>query len=118
MNTDSADRISRGIMNFGLRPSAIAGFFVLVAFLWTLFLQHTFAYPFLFLFFGAVIGSAWFGGTIAGLISVVVSTLAIDYFFVPPFYSWRVDATAETYFIAFIVCASTVSWVSSAKEAD
>ena len=118
ITNSSADRIFRYLLQYGLRPFAIAGFFVLVAFLWTLLLQHTFPfpYPFLFLFFGAVMGSAWFGGTIAGALSVILSTLTIDYFFVPPFYSWSIDATAESYFVAFIVCAATVSWVSSAKK--
>ena len=105
-------------MEYAVWPCATAGFFVLVAFLWTLWLQHSFAYPFLFLFFGAVIGSAWFGGTIAGFVSVILSTLTIAYFFVPPFFSWTIDIAAETYFIAFIVCASAVSWVSSAEETN
>ena len=103
-------------MEYGVRPCATAGFFVLVAFLWTLYLQHTFAYPFLFLFFGAVTGAAWFGGTIAGFISVALSTLMIAYFFVPPFFSWRIDTDAESYFIAFIVCASGLSWASSGRR--
>ena len=36
--------------------------FVAFAFLATLSLQHLFPYPFLFLFFGAVMAGAWFGG--------------------------------------------------------
>jgi C4-dicarboxylate-specific signal transduction histidine kinase len=99
-----------------LRPVAIAGSFVLVAFLWTLLLQHLVAYPFLFLFLGAVMGSAWFGGRIAGAISVVLSTAIIDFFFVPPFYSFYINNVAQTYCIAFIVCAITMSWVSSARK--
>ncbi|MDP9049267.1 MAG: ATP-binding protein [Acidobacteriota bacterium] len=99
-----------------LRPIGIAGAFVLVAFLWTLVLQHLVAYPFLFLFLGAVMGSAWFGGRVAGAISVVLSTAMIDYFFVPPFYSFYVNNVAQTYCIAFIVCAITMSWVSSARK--
>ncbi len=49
-----------------LAPAAIAVVFVLVALLWTFPLQHVIAYPFVFLFFGAIMGSAWFGGMIAG----------------------------------------------------
>ncbi len=116
MTAESADRLSRHFVEFGVKPFAVAGFFVLLAFLWTLFLQHTFAYPFLFLFLGAVMGSAWLGGTVAGFISVIFSTLTIAYFFVPPFFSWSIEATAETYFVAFIVCASAVSWVSSTRK--
>lgn len=100
----------------GVQPCATAGVFVLVAFLWTLLLQHLVAYPFLFLFLGAVMGSAWFGGRIAGLVSVVLSTTIVDYFFVPPFYSFRVNEVAQTYCVAFIVCAIAMGWVSSAQR--
>ena len=103
-------------IEYGLRPCATAGVFVLVAFLWTLPLQHVVAYPFLFLFLGAVMGSAWFGGRIAGLVSVLLSTAIIDYFFVPPFYSFYVNNVAQTYWAAFIVCAIAMGWVSSEQN--
>jgi len=86
------------------------------AFFPTLLLQHLFPYPFLFLFFGAVMTSAWFGGTAAGLFAVLLSTTVIAYFFVPPFYSWRISTTAEAYFVAFVICALLASWVSSSKK--
>ena len=56
------------------------------AFVSTMLLQHLFPYPFLFLFFGAVMASAWFGGTAAGLFVVLISTAVVAYYFVPPFY--------------------------------
>jgi len=90
--------------------------FVAVAFLATLSLQHLFPYPFLFLFFSAVMAGAWFGGTAAGLLAVVLSTVLVDYFFVPPVYSFAVNATAESYFAAFVVCALVASWVSSSRK--
>jgi PAS domain S-box-containing protein len=60
--------------------------------------------------------SAWFSGTTAGLLSVLASILAVDYFFVPPFHSFAVNATEGTYFAAFIGCALVASWVSSARK--
>ena len=90
--------------------------FVAVAFLATLSLQHLFPYPFLFLFFGAVMAGAWFGGTAAGLLAVVLSTALVEYFFVPPFYSFGINATAESYFVAFVLCALVASWVSSSRK--
>lgn len=116
MAADHGPEFSSKLIEYGLRPCAVAGFFVLVAFLWTLFLQHFVSYPFLFLFLGAVMGSAWFGGRIAGLISVVLSTVMIDYFFVPPYYSFYVNQVAQTYTIAFIVCATLMSWVSATRK--
>jgi signal transduction histidine kinase len=99
-----------------LRRCGIASLFVVAAFVPTLLLQHLFPYPFLFLFFGAVMASAWFGGTAAGLLAVLLSTILVDYFFVPPFYSFSISTTAEAYFAAFVVCALVASWVSSAKK--
>ena len=82
----------------------------------SLLLQHLFPYPFLFLFFAAVMASAWFGGTSPGLFAVFVSTLAVDYYFVPPLHSFAVNATDTAYFVAFVVCALAASWVSSSKR--
>ncbi|MCL1475294.1 PAS domain S-box protein [Argonema antarcticum] len=39
------------------------------------------------LFFIAVMVSAWYGGLGAGLLATILSTLAINYFFIKPFYS-------------------------------
>jgi K+-sensing histidine kinase KdpD len=70
----------------------------------------------LFLFFAAVMISAWFGGTAPGLFAVLLSTLAVDYFFVPPFHSFVINATDGAYFLTFIICAVVASWVSSSKR--
>ena len=116
MNGDKASGIPHGFIEYGVRPGAIAIFFVLTAFFWTLLLQHAVAYPFLLLFLGAVMGSAWFGGRIAGLVAVILSTAVLDYFFVPPFFSFYVNQVSQTYCIAFIVCAVAMSLVSSARK--
>ena len=98
-------------VNFGLSL-----LFVGAALLATLFLQHLFPYPFLFLFFAAVMASAWFGGTAPGLFAVVTSTLVVDYYFMPPFHSLAVNATDGVNFAAFIACAFVASWVSSTRK--
>ena len=82
----------------------------------SLLLQHLFPYPFLFLFFAAVMASAWFGGTAPGLFAVFLSTVAVDYYFVPPFHSFAVNATDTAYFVSFVICALAASWVSSSKK--
>jgi C4-dicarboxylate-specific signal transduction histidine kinase len=99
-----------------IRRCGTALLFVLAAFVPTLLLRRLFPYPFLFLFFGAVMASAWFGGTAAGLLAVLLSTVLVEYFFVPPFYSFSISTTAEAYFVAFVACALVASWVSSAKK--
>jgi len=90
--------------------------FVGIAFGLTLALQRYFPYPFLFFFFGAVIASAWFGRSGPGFLSVVFSTVLVDYFFVPPVHSFSISPASEAYFGAFVVCALIASWISSSKK--
>jgi C4-dicarboxylate-specific signal transduction histidine kinase len=99
-----------------LQLYGIAFFAVAVAFVSTLLVQGLFPYPFLFLFFGAVMASAWFGGTGPGLFAVILSIAVVDYFFVPPFRSFSISASAGAYFAAFVACALAASWVSSSKK--
>ena len=87
-----------------------------VALILSLVLQHLFPYPFLFLFFAAVMASAWFGGTSAGLFAVFASTIVVDYFFVPPYHSLALDPTDAAYFAGFVACALIASWVSSSQR--
>jgi len=94
----------------------VALVFVAAAFVCTLLLQRYFQYPFLFLFFAAVMAGAWFGGMGPGLFAVLVSTLVADYFFLPPLHTFVIDSTDIAYFGAFILCAIAASWVSSAKR--
>jgi C4-dicarboxylate-specific signal transduction histidine kinase len=82
----------------------------------SLLLQHSFAHPFFLLFFAAVMSSSWIGGNGPGLFSVLLSTLAVGYFLVPPYYSFTISAAEESYFVSFIVCAFVASWVSSVKR--
>ncbi len=103
-------------MEYGLKPCAIAVCFVLVALLWTFPLQHVIAYPFVFLFFAAIMGSAWFGGVIAGFVAVALSSLLITYFFIPPIYSITVAKESRSFLAAFVLCAIAISIVSSARK--
>ena len=116
MAGSAADRFSKSLMDLVLKPSGIAIAFVIVALIWTFPLQHVISYPFVFLFFGAVMGSAWFGGTISGFIAVSLSSLLITYLFIPPYYSMTVAKESQSFLTAFIVCAIAISFVSSARR--
>jgi C4-dicarboxylate-specific signal transduction histidine kinase len=104
------------LARYVIRPYGTALFLVAAALVSTLLLRGLFPYPFLYLFFPAVMASAWIGGTAAGIFAVLLSTLGVAYFFVPPFYSFTINATETTYFGAFIVCALVASWVSASKR--
>ena len=105
------------LVAMGLRHG-IALVCVAAALFSSLLLQRLFPYPFLFLFFAAVMASAWFGGTSPGFFAVFLSTVAVDYYFVPPFHSFAVNATDTAYFVAFVVSALAASWVSSSKRSS
>ena len=92
--TPGKKRVGVALSAFSMRRSFVIRYGAALllsgtALLASLAMQHLFAfpYPFLFLFFGAVMVSAWMGGMGAGLFAVLLSTLLVDYFFVPPFYS-------------------------------
>jgi PAS domain S-box-containing protein len=116
MTAPTTVRIPERLTEHALKPSAIAIVFVLVALLWTFPLQHAIAYPFVFLFFGAIMASAWFGGMVGGFVAVTLSTLLVEYFFVPPFYSMSVEKESQSFFTAFILCAIAITVVSSARK--
>jgi PAS domain S-box-containing protein len=99
-----------------VRPYGTAALLVSASFLVTLWIRDLFPYPFLFLFCGAVMMSAWCGGMGAGLFSVLLSTVIVGYFFVPPYDSFAVNATDVSYFVAFIFCSLAASWVSASKK--
>lgn len=109
-------RLGEWLFEYGLKPVTIACVFVLVALLWTFPLQHVIAYPFVFLFFGAIIGSAWFGGFIAGLIATAMSYVVIDFFFIPPLYSIAIAKESRSFITAFLLCAIVISIVSSSRK--
>jgi PAS domain S-box-containing protein len=116
MADGASERLSRLTMEHGLKPLAITVCFVLVALLWTFPLQHVIAYPFVFLFFGAIMGSAWFGGLVAGFIAVAFSSILIAYFFVPPLFSFSIAKESQSFVAAFIACAIAITAVSSSRK--
>jgi PAS domain S-box-containing protein len=116
MTAVEMERTVKGAYDYVMKPGAIASCFVIVALLWTFPLQHVIAYPFVFLFFGAIMGSAWFGGFVSGIIAVVMSGILVTYFFVPPLYSMSVAKDSQSFLTAFLVCAIAISMVSSARR--
>ena len=116
MTVSTAERMPGWLTQHVLRPLAIGVVFVLVALLWTFPLQHAIAYPFVFLFFGAIMGSAWFGGMVAGSIAVILSSLLVGFFFIPPVFSMSIGKESQSFFAAFILCAIAITVVSSARK--
>jgi C4-dicarboxylate-specific signal transduction histidine kinase len=68
--------------------------------------------PNLFLFFVAIVVSAWFGGPGPGWVSVVLSTLSADYFFIPPLYVLDFARKDIAWLLAFIACTVAANALS------
>jgi len=68
------------------------------------------------LFYAAIVISAWFGGMWPGLLSVAISTLAIDYYFVEPLYTLRFGGKSLSFLLVFGFLAVVTSWMSSKRR--
>ena len=87
---------------------------VAVAVLLTSLLEHLIAtIP---LFYAAVIISSWYGGRWSGLLSVLLATLAVDYYFVPPSHSFTLSSATTPYLGSFALLALIVSFLSTARQ--
>src|SRR5438128_137031 len=68
------------------------------------------------LFFPAVLLSTWFGGTGAGLLAVLLSTLSINFFFTEPFLAFQFSVRDIPTTIAFFFSALVISSWSTARK--
>jgi C4-dicarboxylate-specific signal transduction histidine kinase len=79
----------------------------------SLVLQVSFGNPFWFFFSVAVIASTWFGGRGPGWVAVAYSTVAVLYFFIPPYRAWSVKPEDVPFLLTFIACQVIVNWLIS-----
>src|SRR5258707_10543195 len=69
--------------------------------------------PFLF----AVAATVWYAGTGPGVLAIVLSVLSLNYFFLPPVFSFSPISYADFVYLAFcIFCALAVGWVSAVRR--
>ncbi len=69
------------------------------------------------LFLGAIMLSAWFGGLGPGLLATALSSLAFDYYFLPPIYSLVAKPDEIPRLVIFTVSALFVGSLSAAQRA-
>ena len=67
-------------------------------------------------FFCAIIFSAWFGGFRQGLLGVMVSALAFDYFFLSPTHSLYLDSSQLPRLIVFVVSALIMGFLTASQR--
>ena len=96
-------------------PSRYVSAIALVsAALWlSLVLQVPYGNPFWFFFSIAVVASTWFCGKGPGWVAVVLSTVAMLYFFIPPFRTWTLHLHDVPFFLTFVACLGITNWLIS-----
>src|ERR1700674_2146507 len=83
---------------------------VAIALSLTLLLQNVVSTAGYLFFYTAVVASAWFGGQWSGGLAVILSTLVVEYFFIPPIHSFGVDRQSLPVFVEFAASSAIVSW--------
>ena len=102
-------------------PSAVpryglAVFCVVAALLVAELLQHLIVAPPWYEFLAVVLISTWVGGLGPGILAVMLSTLAIDYFFVPPLHTFSLDVAYLPGLIGFGLSALLISWLTTKRK--
>jgi signal transduction histidine kinase len=100
----------------GRYAAAVA--FVATALGISLALQIWDVHVFLFSFYAAVVGAAWIGIG-PGCLAVVLSVVAVQYFFTPPEWSFEVNPEDVPFTGSFIICAiMTLAWSWQRKRTE
>ena len=68
------------------------------------------------LFLFAIAVTVWYAGIGPAILAVVLSSLAFDYFFTEPLYSFYVRSSELPYYAVFILFASLVTWFAVVRR--
>lgn len=99
----------RNVWRYGLAVATVTAALVITRSLE----QYTDITP---LFYAAIVVSAWFGGMGPGLLAVLLSELAIDYYLVPPLYTLGLGVKPISFLLVFGILAVLTSWMSSKRK--
>lgn len=97
---------------------ALALLLVVAAILITFAMQAWDVHTFLFSFYAAVVVAAWIG-TGPGVLCVVLSVVAVQYFFTPPEWSFEIAPEDVPFTGAFLICAiMSLAWSVQRKRTE
>jgi Domain of unknown function (DUF4118) len=68
------------------------------------------------LFLCAVVLSSWLGGVGAGIFSVLLSAIAMDYYFIPPIYALGISLEETPDMIVFVSLGVFVNWLNERRN--
>src|SRR2546426_405136 len=117
------EAIGWGMIPLLMRISALPGYrygvallLVGAALVLSLLVQPSLPDGFLVFFLSAVMLAGWFGRTGAGLFAVVVSMVAVGYYFIAPYRAFGMELDEIPYFLSFLLSAVVTSWLASARK--
>jgi PAS domain S-box-containing protein len=67
-------------------------------------------------FLAAILLSGWYSGTKPMILAMVLSTLAFDFFFLPPLYTLGLQRGPDPYLIWFLLFGCLAAWFSTARR--
>src|SRR5262245_63558890 len=108
----SARRASSTVFRYGLAILSVA-----VALFTTLLLPRTVVVT--SLFFPAIMLSAWFGGIGPGLLAMLLSAVALNYYLLHPIHTMKISHADLPYLFSFLLSSLLVSsWSATRKRAE
>jgi C4-dicarboxylate-specific signal transduction histidine kinase len=94
------------LLRYGLAIALVAASTYL-----SLVLEVRFGNPFWFFFPVAIIAATSLGGRGPGWVAVLLSTLSVLYYFIPPLRSWNIKPRDIPFFLTFVACQGIVNWL-------
>ena len=104
--------VAAAVLNCAVTLFSVAAAAVLAWVIWHWLYSEAFAS----LFFCAVLVSAWFGGFRQALFAVTVSTIAFDYYFLPPYHSFCVEPGQWVRLVIFVVSGLMLGLVTASQR--
>jgi two-component system sensor kinase FixL len=105
-------RLPSAVLRYGLAVFCVVGALLLSELLQHLVVDAPPWYEYL----AVVLISTWVGGLGPGILAVLLSTLAIDYFFVPPLHTFSLDIAYLPGLIGFGLSALLISWLTIKRK--
>ncbi|HWX15764.1 MAG TPA: ATP-binding protein [Chthoniobacterales bacterium] len=68
------------------------------------------------LFLFAIAIAVWYGGLGPAILALVLSSLAVAYFFIPPLYSFYITRAEVPHFVIFVLFALLLAWFSAVRR--
>ena len=99
------------VLRYGLAVFCVVG-----ALLVSQLVQHLVDAPPWYEFLAVVLISTWVGGLGPGILAVLLSTLTIAYFFVPPLHTFSLDVAYLPGLIGFGLSTLLLSWLTSKRK--